>query len=70
VPVDTTFPYYEKVEEAYDLPPIVRQEIEHFFTRYKDLEREKWVRIGRWGGREDAHWVIEEAIVGARAQEK
>ena len=62
VPVDTTFPYYERVEEADDLPPIVRQQIEHFFTHYKDLEPEKWVRVGRWGGKEDAHRVIAEAI--------
>src|ERR1041384_5117237 len=65
-PVDTPFPYYERVEEADDLPPIVRQQIEHFFTHYKDLEPEKWVRVGRWGGKEDAHRVIEESIERAR----
>jgi inorganic pyrophosphatase len=68
VPVDTTFPYYERVEEAGDLPPIVRQQIEHFFTHYKDLEPEKWVRVGRWGGKEDAHRVIEESIARAKDQ--
>lgn len=67
VPVDTTFPYYERVEEADDLPTIVRQQIEHFFTHYKDLEREKWVRVGTWGGREDARRIILESIDRARA---
>ena len=62
VPVDSTFPYYEEVEQAEDLPPIVRQQIEHFFTHYKDLEPEKWVRVGRWGDREDARRMIVEAI--------
>ena len=28
---------------------IVLQQIEHFFTHYKDLEPEKWVRVGKWG---------------------
>ena len=67
VPVDTTFPYYERVEEADDLPAIVKQQIEHFFTHYKDLEPEKWVRVGTWGGREDACRVITEAIERAQA---
>jgi inorganic pyrophosphatase len=67
VPVDTTFPYYERVEEADDLPPIVRQQIEHFFTHYKDLEPEKWVRVGHWGNAEDARRVVIEAIERAAA---
>ena len=66
VPCDATFPYYEKVEEADDLPPIVKAQIEHFFTHYKDLEPEKWVRVGHWGGREDAERVITEAIERAK----
>jgi inorganic pyrophosphatase len=67
VPCDATFPYYEKVEEADDLPPIVKAQIEHFFTHYKDLEPEKWVRVGHWGGREQAEQVIMEAIERAKA---
>jgi inorganic pyrophosphatase len=66
VPADTTFPYYEKVEEAGDLPQIVKQQIEHFFTHYKDLEPEKWVRVGTWGGKEDACRIISESIERAR----
>jgi len=66
VPVDSTFPYYEQVEEAGDLPGIVRQQIEHFFTHYKDLEPEKWVRVGRWGDRNDALRMISEAIERAK----
>ena len=66
VPVDTTFPYYEKVDEADDLPPIVKQQIEHFFTHYKDLEPEKWVRVGTWGGREEARRIILESIDRAK----
>jgi len=62
VPDHSTFPYYEKVEEADDLPSIVMQQIEHFFTHYKDLETEKWVRVGHWLGKADAHRIIQEAI--------
>ncbi len=66
VPVASTFPYYDHVAEAGDLPDIVRQQIEHFFTHYKDLEPEKWVRVGRWGDREDAQRMIVEAIERAK----
>src|SRR3546814_9029081 len=41
VPVDTTFPYYQDVSEADDLPAIVKQQIEHFLTQYKEMEPEK-----------------------------
>jgi inorganic pyrophosphatase len=62
VPDDKTFPYYHDVGEKSDLPEIVMQQIEHFFTHYKDLEKKKWVRIGTWGDAEEARQVIVEAI--------
>ncbi len=62
VPDDKTFPYYRDVAEKSDLPEIVLQQIEHFFTHYKDLEKEKWVRVGKWGGAEDARKITLEAI--------
>jgi inorganic pyrophosphatase len=67
VPVDTTFPYYERVGERGDLPTIVMEQIEHFFTHYKDLEKEKWVRVGAWGDAEAARRILQEAIDRARA---
>ena len=67
VPVDSTFPYYTKVEQMGDLPEILFKQIEHFFTHYKDLEDEKWVRVGTFGDAEEARRVVMEAI--ARAKE-
>jgi len=40
----------------------VLQQIEHFFTHYKDLEAEKWVRVGKWGDAEEARRLVVEAI--------
>ncbi len=68
VPVDSTFPYYSDVGERQDLPSIVLQQIEHFFTHYKDLEAEKWVRVGNWGTAEDARRIVMEAISRAQQQ--
>ena len=62
VPVNKTFPYYADVVTYKDMPPIVLQQIEHFFTHYKDLEAEKWVRVGKWGDAAEARRMVVEAI--------
>ncbi|RST29604.1 inorganic diphosphatase [Sphingomonas ginkgonis] len=66
VPDTKTTQYYTDVEEGTDLPAIVAAQIEHFFTHYKDLEPEKWVRVGHWGGSEDAFRVIREGLERAQ----
>ena len=62
VPDTKTFPYYADVHEKEDLPDIVAQQVEHFFTHYKDLEAEKWVRVGKWGNAAEARRIVLEAI--------
>ena len=44
------------------------EQISHFFTHYKDLEPEKWTRVGRWGGREEALDVIRRGLEKARTE--
>ena len=46
-------PYWNHYEELDELPLLLRQEIEQFFSIYKDLEG-KDVQVGGWGSREDA----------------
>ncbi len=62
VPIDRLHPYHENVQEYEDLRPILTEQIEHFFTHYKDLEPGKWVKTVRWGGREEAKKLILEGI--------
>ncbi len=45
---------------------IIMQQIEHFFTHYKDLEPKKWVRVGRWENAAFAKQLILESIARAR----
>ena len=66
VPTTRISPYYKDVAEYTDLPPIVVEQIEHFFTHYKDLEPEKWVRVGKWGGRDAAYRVVLDSLERAR----
>ncbi len=56
---------YEKVQNYDQLPEITLEQIEHFFTHYKDLECDKWVKVDRWGCAKEARAIIEQAIAKA-----
>ncbi len=62
VPHDKISLMYTDVQAVEDLPAIVRQQIEHFFTRYKDLEPGKWVKVTGWADKAAAEAVIVKAI--------
>jgi len=62
VPVNKTFPYYADVASYTDMPPIVLQQIEHFFTHYKDLEPGKWAKLNGWGDVDEAKRIIIECV--------
>lgn len=48
VPVDKLSPIYRGINEATELPELLRNQIQHFFEHYKDLEPGKWVRVDGW----------------------
>ncbi len=58
VPSHRLHPFYDDVEEYTDLPPILIEQIYHFFEHYKDLEKGKWVKLNGWAGREKARELI------------
>jgi inorganic pyrophosphatase len=62
VPVDELLPDQEEIKSYKDLSKIKREQIEHFFKHYKDLEPGKWVKVGSWGDADDAKRLIEEGI--------
>jgi inorganic pyrophosphatase len=66
VPVPKLTRRYEHVKNYLDLPGITIQQIEHFFTHYKDLEGGKWVKMLGWGNAVDAKSLILEAIERAK----
>ena len=70
VPVDQLHPYFTDVVSYRDLPEILRDQIAHFFTHYKDLEKNKWAKVSRWGEAEEATRLIEEGIARAQNQPK
>ena len=53
---------YLHVANYTDIPLITREQIQHFFEHYKDLEPGKWVKITGWGDADEAKAMIVEAI--------
>ncbi|PCJ32833.1 MAG: inorganic diphosphatase [Gammaproteobacteria bacterium] len=51
VPTDKMF---EDIKSLEDLPKYELDRLSHFFEHYKDLEKNKWVKIGGWVGIEEA----------------
>lgn len=48
VPVDKLSSIYTDVKNIDDVPALLKNQIEHFFSHYKDLEKGKWVKIDGW----------------------
>lgn len=66
VPTEKLTSRYDGVQNYTDLPTILTSQIEHFFTHYKDLEPNKWVKIERWAGVDEAKDMVREAIERAK----
>lgn len=62
VPLSKITSMYDSVNSPDDLPPLLLEQISHFFERYKDLEPGKWVKISGWKGREAAVAEIEASV--------
>jgi len=68
VPVDELHPYYNNIASYKDVREVLLQQIEHFFTHYKDLEPNKWVRVNGWGDAEQARAMITAAMTSKFAR--
>ena len=64
VPVEKLCQMYKDIKTLEDLPQLLRDQIQHFFEHYKDLEKGKWVKVEGWG---DAAAAREEIIKAVAA---
>ena len=62
VPAKKLNSQYENVEEYQELSPLLLAKITHFFERYKDLEKGKWVKVKGFEGSAKAKELIKEAF--------
>jgi inorganic pyrophosphatase len=67
VPVDKLHPFYSDIRNYTDLPPVLIEQIAHFFEHYKDLEKGKWVKVVRWADAEESIAIVRDAIARAEA---
>ena len=67
VPVDKLSTIYRDVKDINDVPELTKQQIEHFFSHYKDLEPGKWVKIDGWA---DAEAAKAEIVSSAKRYEE
>lgn len=58
VPINTIDEQYKYITDYHELPNNVLHNIEHFFYRYKELEKNKWVNIIGWKNKNLAHHTI------------
>ncbi len=68
VPVDALHPFYAGIASYRDLPPIMCEQIAHFFQHYKDLEKGKWTTVGRWVNTAEAERLVMEGIERGRKE--
>jgi inorganic pyrophosphatase len=54
-------PRWKHIQDLDDVPAQIKNEIEHFFTHYKDLEPGKWVKIDGWKDKAATQKVIDAA---------
>lgn len=66
VPVERLNPYHGGVNEYTELRPELRDQIEHFFRHYKDLEKNKWVKLNGTGDAKEARKIVKEGIARAK----
>ena len=55
-------PRFDDIKELSDINEFLVKEIEHFFTRYKDLEPGKWVKAEGWADRAEAEAELQRSI--------
>ncbi len=70
VPVARLYPYHDNIKNYKDVRPILLEQIEHFFSHYKDLEKGKWVKTVRWGDVDEAKKMILEGIERYKQENK
>jgi len=62
VPVPKVDPVCGAWTSLKDVPQATKDKIRHFFEHYKDLEKDKWVKLKDWKGVSQAQKVLDAGI--------
>ncbi|WP_286794792.1 inorganic diphosphatase [Microbacterium sp. UBA3394] len=55
-------PRWNHIQDVSDIDEWTRNEINHFFEHYKDLEPGKWVKVDEWADAAEAERLVDEAF--------
>ena len=61
LPVSKVDISFDNIRNITDVSSIVKNRIKHFFEHYKDLDKDKWVKVLEWSDIEIAKKLIEES---------
>lgn len=59
---------FEKYQDIEDISEFTRDEIEHFFVHYKDLEPGKEVQGSGWGNKAEAEKILEDSLANYKKE--
>lgn len=62
VPHEKLSTQYGDIQDVEDIPQLLRDQIQHFFENYKDLEKGKWVKVKGWKNAETARASIVKSV--------
>jgi inorganic pyrophosphatase len=62
VPIDKLCKSYHDIKSIDDVDATLKDQIEHFFTYYKDLDEGKWVKIDGWGDAKEAKKELQDSF--------
>ncbi|AGS06862.1 inorganic diphosphatase [Candidatus Profftella armatura] len=62
VPINEVCPIYSNIKSFKDIPNLILEQIKHFFEHYKDLEKNKFIKIEKW---EDSKIAKEKILFSA-----
>jgi len=68
VPAEKLKPVNCRVKGPEDLPSFLTAQIRHFFEHYKDLEKNKWVKVTGWGDATEAKKEVVDSIAAYEAE--
>ncbi|MCS4277705.1 inorganic diphosphatase [Mycetocola tolaasinivorans] len=63
-------PRWAHIQDISDVDEQTKNEIEHFFTRYKDLEPGKWVKVDGWADAATAEQIVTDGFAAFEAEGK
>ena len=63
VPSSSVSKEYDSIEELEHLSPLLLKQIKHFFEHYKDLDENKWVKLDKYVGKDEALKHVRNSLI-------